>query len=120
MSEQLKQLSAITALNEMMAGNHFNICVIDRIAEMLARPVRGSEAYTILGPLHCVNWAKMPPELRDAIPSLIEQCLGIAPAFQFKTVEPNRVIDITPPREAPKPERRSLLRLLTTRGSNER
>jgi hypothetical protein len=106
MSEDLKQLSALTALNNMMAGSHFSICTVDRVAEMMGKPLRGSEAYSILQPLHCIDWAKMPPQLREAVPGLIAECLGIEPSFQFKTLE-QPVIEVTPT-----PERRGFLQLL--------
>ena len=98
----LKQLAAITALNEMMAGSHFNVCTIDRIATMLSVNAKG-EAYEVLHTLHCIHWDKMPGELREAVPDLIRQCLGVGPVYQFKTLD-QEVIDVTPARK--------LLRLL--------
>lgn len=109
MNENLKQLSALTALNSMMAKGHFSICTIDSVGELLGINPRGCDAYKILHPLHCIDWAKMPQELRDAVPGLIQECLGIAPAFQFKTLEPT-LIDVSPKAETP--PRRSFLRLL--------
>jgi hypothetical protein len=106
----LTQQIALTALNDMMSKGHFNICTIDRVAELLGVQLRGSAAYKALGPLHCIDWARMPQEVRDAVPGLIQECLGIAPVFQFKTAQ-QRVIDITPYAE-PKPERKGFLRLL--------
>lgn len=106
----LKQMAALTALNEMMAGNHFNVCTIDRIATMLGVHPKG-EAYEVLHTLHCINWSKMPPELRQAVPGLIKECLGVAPIYEFKTARPEvRIIDVTPEPEAPK--RGGFLRLL--------
>jgi hypothetical protein len=108
----LKQLSAVTALNNMMSGGHFNICTIDSVAALLEVQCRGSDAYRILHTLHCVDWGKMPPELRAAVPDLIKECLGIAPVFQF-TDTTKRVIDITPPKqEQPEHKRGGFLRLL--------
>jgi hypothetical protein len=93
----LKQLSALTALNNMMGKGHFNICCVDSVGDLLGINPRGTHAYKILLPLHCVDWAKMPAELRDAIPGLIQECLGIAPVFQFQNLE-RVVIDIQPRR----------------------
>jgi hypothetical protein len=95
MSDELKQQIAVTALNEMMRGNHFNICAIDRVADMLGVNARASEAHRTLCPLHCIDWNKMPPQVREAVPGLIQECLGVAPVFQFKTITPE-VIDVTP------------------------
>jgi hypothetical protein len=103
----LKHLSALTALNAMMAKGYFDICTVDSVAELLGVSVRGSDAYKTLRPLHCVHWPQMPQELREAVPGLIQECLGVEPAFQFKTLQPG-VIEVRPA----EPRRGSLLRLL--------
>jgi hypothetical protein len=105
----LKQLSALTALNEMMAKGYFDICTIDSVADLLGLRVKDTEPYRILRPLHCVNWQKMPAELREAIPGLIQECLGVQPAFQFKTLQ-QPVIELRTVDEEPK--RGGFLRLL--------
>ena len=78
----LRDASALTALNHMMRGGHFNICTIDSVAKLLNRHP-DAIAYSILRPLHCVNWNEMPTELRNEIPQLIQRCLGVEPSFQF-------------------------------------
>lgn len=90
----LKQQIALHALNEMMAGRHFSICTIDTVGEMLGIKPSGP-ARAMLAPLHCLDWGKMPPEVREAVPGLIQECLGVAPAFKFKTLEP-LVIEVGP------------------------
>ena len=116
MTADLKELAAVTALNDMMGKGWFSICTIDNVGQMLGRNPRG-EAYDILRSLHCIHFDKMPPALRDEIPRLIEQCLNCAPTHRFATVQQHRVIDITPPAaaaETPREEapRRGLMRLL--------
>ena len=116
MTTDLKELAAVTALNDMMAKGWFSICTIDNVGKMLGRNPRG-EAYDILHSLHCIHFDKMPPALRDEIPRLIEQCLDCAPTHRFSTIRQHRVIDITPPAAEPEPARaeepkRGLLRLL--------
>lgn len=74
-SDELKALAALTALNAMFAGGHFNICTIDRAAKLLAVHVE-PEAYNLLHALHCVNWKDMPPDLRAEIPRLVQQTLS--------------------------------------------
>lgn len=92
--DKLKNLAAMTALNKMLADGHFSICTVDRVAAMLnIRPA--GEAYNILNTVHCVDYAKMPTELREAIPDLIKECLGIDPVYQFKTME-RPVIEVSP------------------------
>ena len=108
--DNLKELSALTALNEMMMKGWFDICVINKVAELLGVNPR-CEAYRIVAPLHCIDFDKMPDELRVAIPRLIQECLGIAPIFQFKTIV-RAVIDVTPEQ---KPGRYSWLQLLGKR-----
>lgn len=103
-SIDLKQLAAVTALNAMMAGARFNICAIDNIATMLAINAKG-DAYDLLCTLHCIEWGKMPIELREAVPGLIKECLSVGPVFKFKNLEPE-VIDVAPSKK------RGLLRLL--------
>lgn len=93
--EELKKMSAMVALNDMMSKGRFDICTIDSIGAMMNIKPSG-EAYTLLRPLHCIYFDKMPTELRDAIPGLIQQVLGISPAYQFKTMD-KQVIDVSPP-----------------------
>jgi hypothetical protein len=104
----LRQMSALTSLNAMMDKGYFSISTIDTVAQLLEVNARGTEAYRLLAPLHCVDFAKMPTELREAVPALIQECLGIAPVFKFKTAQPE-VIEVAPTQDRP---RRGFLRLL--------
>lgn len=90
----LKQLAAMTALNNMMLKHYFDICAVDSAAKLL-NVNRGGDAYDILHALHCVHWEKIPVELRDSIPDLIHKCLGVAPTYQFKSLA-QEVLDLTP------------------------
>jgi hypothetical protein len=113
--DELKKLSALAALNNMLEKDYFDICTIDQVSRLLDVNPKG-QAYTLLAPLHCVHYDKMPAQLREAIPVLIQQCLGVAPIFKFKTIEQKAInverifVDDLEP-EA-KPERRGLMRLL--------
>jgi hypothetical protein len=92
--DNLKNLAATTALNSMLADRHFSICTVDRVAKLLnLNPA--CDAYNILSSVHCIDYAKMPAELRQAIPSLIKECLGVAPVYEFKTME-REVIEVNP------------------------
>lgn len=82
----LKQLAAITALNDMLQKGSVNICTIDTVATMLGVNCKG-EAYSILRPLHCVDFARVPQQLKEAIPGLIKECLSVEPTYQFPTDE---------------------------------
>ena len=104
--DKIKEIAALTALNDMMAKGWFDICVINKVADLIDVNPSG-DAYRILAVLHCIHYDKMPADLRDSIPDLVQQCLGIAPIFQFKTLN-QKVIDVTPERRS---EKRRWLRL---------
>ncbi len=117
MSDHIKRLAAVTALNEMLAGSSPSICTIDRIGTMLGiEPKRAVDAYNILHTLHCVHYAKMPLELRNQIPALIQQCLGVEPTFQFEQASEvlrTKIDSIVSVIEAAeKPKRPGIMRLL--------
>lgn len=104
----LKQLSALTALNHMFAKGWLDICTIDSVAKLLGIDPKG-EAYDILRPLHCIHFNTMPAALREQIPELIKACLGVQPVFQFSAKElAGQVAEIGEPKAAPK---KGLLRL---------
>ncbi len=111
--DDIKALAALTALNEMFAGTHFSICTIDKVATLLdIHPQR--DAYETLQALHCVHWSKMPRELRDRMPELIQQALtnGTA-AFQFELKRPsNNALEVL---DQSKHTRRPLLQRLMHR-----
>lgn len=115
MSNDLKEVAAATALNVMMERGWLSICTIDQVAKLLGRNPRG-DAYDVLHTLHCVNFDKMPRDLRDQIPSLIQQCLDVAPTDRFATPRAGKTIDVTPPAATAEathePPRRGILRLL--------
>lgn len=106
----LKQLAALTALNHMMTKGHMDICTVRNVGEILrVDPKQDQEAYAILQSLHCVDFGKMPAELREAIPDLVQRCLGVSPIYEFKTTRPDvRVIDVT----SEPPKKSGFLRLL--------
>ena len=113
MNEELKRLSAETALNHMMSSGHFSICAVRDAAKLLGVNPQG-EAFDILHALHCIDWDKMPTTLRDAVPDLIEQVIGVQPTYVFRLggrQQARHIVDITPAAEA-LPQPRGFLRLL--------
>lgn len=106
MTPDLKNLAALTAINNMLHKDWFNICTVDTVARLMgAKPP--DEPYNTLRALHCIHYSAMPRELRDAIPGLIKECLGVEAVYQFRTLDPE-VIEVRP-----QPEKRGgLLRLL--------
>jgi hypothetical protein len=103
----IKQMAALTALNDMMQKGYVCICTIDKIGEMLGINPKG-ESHTILRTLHCVHFEKMPQELKQQIPLLIKECLSMEPTFQFSAPQIQTVEAPTEKVEKP----RGLLRLL--------
>ena len=95
--QHLKELAAMTALNEQLRAKHWSICCLDRAALLLNVNARG-DAYDILHSMHCIDYDKMPAELRASIPDLVKQCLGIDPVYQFQSMQ-KEVIDISPARK---------------------
>ncbi len=72
---------AVTAINEMLRDKHFSICTVRDVAAMLnVNP--DCQEYRILKTLHCVDYADMTKNVRDAIPGLIAACLD-QNVFQF-------------------------------------
>lgn len=112
----LKQLAAVTALNDMFQRGHLSICTIDSIGRMLGiDPKRGGDSYNILQSVHCVDFAKMPMELRDAIPGLIRDCLSVEPTYQFK--QPITLQEFV--ERVPEPQRGAIARLLSFGGGKK-
>ena len=94
----LKTLTALTALNNMLAKGFFDICTVNNVAKMLEVDPLG-EAHTILQTLHCIHFNTMPAELRNAIPRLVQECLGVAPIFQFENLERPVIENCMPPKK---------------------
>jgi hypothetical protein len=97
MSENIKNMAALIALNNMMSKGYFDICTIDSVGELLGVSVR-CESYSVLKVLHCVYFEKMPPDLRNAIPELINKCIGGGLIYQFSSVQ-SKTIDVSPVEE---------------------
>lgn len=81
--DNLQELAAMAALNKMFKDGHFSICTIRSIAEM-TKVSLGGRAYDILHTLHCVDYGNMQPELREALPGLVRECLSLSPIYEFE------------------------------------
>lgn len=84
--QQLAHLSAITSLNEMMRKGTFYVSTVTEVADAIGAIPDGA-ALRILRPLHCMKIGDMPADLREALPRLIERCIGV-PAHQFQVTTP--------------------------------
>lgn len=87
----LQELAAVAALNKMFKQGYFDVCTVSRVAEMLNIPL-GGEAYSILQTIHCVGFADMSSELREAVPGLIRDCLSLNPMYEFEHLKQQKVV----------------------------
>lgn len=104
-----------TAINNMLqVEKHFSICTVDKAMRLLDIHAGNSKEYQALSLLHCMDYAIMPPAVREAIPGALSSLLDSEAhnlSFTFKKA-PTRPVERV--YEAPKGEAtpRGLLRLL--------
>jgi len=72
---QTQQLVVKTAITKLFKDNHFSICKLDEVMDLLGAR-QGCQAYKMLRALHCVNYSDMPADLRSRIPALVNECLA--------------------------------------------
>ena len=82
----IEELAVKTALNQMLKKGHFDICTVRDVAKIMNVNPDG-KAYDMLHALHCIDYGRMPQELREAIPSLIRECLSLSPIYEFEQVK---------------------------------
>ena len=82
--DDLKHATVLAALNDMVRRGHFNVCTLDRCADILGLQLKGSEQYKLLSALHCVDFAAMPPNVRTALPGWIRECLNLESVAPFE------------------------------------
>lgn len=71
---EVKQLVVLAATKKLFTKSFFSISDLREIAELIDAPTKGG-AWAMLQPLHCIDYAAMPPMLREAIPHLVNECL---------------------------------------------
>lgn len=104
MSKDLTAEVVRTSLNHMFRQGWLSICTIDKVAALLNIHPGRTAAYRKLSALHCVHFNEMPPEVREAVPKWIMDCLNLEPMFQF---------ELSPPAPAAKEEKSFVRRLLS-------
>jgi hypothetical protein len=72
--DRTKSLVIKTALAEMLKKGHFDVCTIRNIGEMTGI-VPDRDAMTQLTLLHCMDYSRMPAELRKELPNIIHRAL---------------------------------------------
>jgi hypothetical protein len=68
---------ALTAVAKMLKSNYFSICTVDSVCKLIGAKANGA-AYDMLNTLHCVNYADMPPQVREGIPALMREVFSQA------------------------------------------
>lgn len=71
---ETKQLIVQTAVENLFEKSYFDICILDKLLKIIQARQAGP-AYEMLRLMHCVDYGKMAPELRDRIPHLVNECL---------------------------------------------
>lgn len=71
---ETRQLVVTAALNDLFTKKWFDMCNLNKVREIVNAP-KNSEAYKLLDALHCVDYDKMPPDLRERIPHLVNEVL---------------------------------------------
>ncbi len=84
----LKKQAAQLAVKRMLAKNCVDICDVRFIADALGRQCERSASYPVLRLLHLVQFSKMSPELREAIPGMLADTLGIGEESPVAEVQP--------------------------------
>lgn len=79
-----KQLVVTTALNHLFTKGYFSVCQLDEIMKLMGAP-RHTPARQLLATLHCVDYADMPPELREQLPHLVREAISPQPAVCHAT-----------------------------------
>lgn len=97
--DDFQRQAAETSLLEMFNKSYFDICTVDRVAALMGISVRGSPDYMALHALHCVDYSRMPPKLKEELPRRVASVLGIppfdlTPLRQIST--PATVVDMEP------------------------
>lgn len=70
---ETRRLVLQAGLDELFGKSFFSICQLEALMEIVSAP-RG-EAHTLLRALHCVDYSKMRPEMRERIPALVAEAL---------------------------------------------
>jgi hypothetical protein len=73
---QVKKLVVQTAINKLFTDNHFSICTLDKVMDVM-NISENTDAYKQLRALHCVHYSDMTKEMRDVLPLLVNEALKV-------------------------------------------
>ncbi len=71
---QTRRLVVEQSLNCLLNERHFSICRLNDIADVLGAN-RNTDAFRLLRTLHCMDYTAMTPQMREALPQLINEAL---------------------------------------------
>lgn len=66
-----------TIVEMLTKRGYFDICTLDKALKTMEIQVQCGKSYSILSSLHCLDYKDMPKELRDSVPMLIQNVIGI-------------------------------------------
>lgn len=64
-----------SALTQLFHDDHFSICKLRDIGDVLGVNVRQHPNYKLLKALHCTNYADMAPEILQGLQEHVTECL---------------------------------------------
>ena len=85
LANERRDLAALAVLNKMMRLDYFTISPLHDLMSYEKRDK--SRAYDTLLMIHCIHWEDIPERLRNMIPDLIFECVGIRPTYLYKPDE---------------------------------
>lgn len=81
----VKKLVVETAVNKLFKEPFFSICTLDKVMDLMSVSDK-TDAYKYLNALHCVHYKDMSPELRQLLPTLVNEALRLE-TINIATVE---------------------------------
>jgi len=84
-TQQRTMMVAQVALNKLFEDNHFSICKLNDVMDLLGKGRRNSKIYKQLHTLHCVHYEDMPDDLKNQIPYMVNELLTNKPSSQAAT-----------------------------------
>ncbi len=72
--QSTKDMVIKAAVLKLFDNNYFSICCLDTVIDLVGARKDG-DAYKLLRAMHCVDYSKMPNDLRARIPLLVNEVL---------------------------------------------
>ncbi|QDP52112.1 MAG: hypothetical protein Unbinned706contig1000_56 [Prokaryotic dsDNA virus sp.] len=62
-------------IKKMFSGDHFSICDLDKLGEMMGVSVKSHQNYKFLSALHCVDFCDMDSTITSQLEARVAECL---------------------------------------------